>query len=67
VVILLWWIIGIYLLIGLIVYITFLIIEPVIIEAPWLIPVMILLFPVVIYVLMAIRDDLKNGKGGRWI
>jgi UDP-N-acetylmuramyl pentapeptide phosphotransferase/UDP-N-acetylglucosamine-1-phosphate transferase len=62
-----WWIIGIYILIGILVTVYFHCKEPVIIEAPWLIPLLVILFPYVIYVLIRINDDLKNGKGGRWI
>jgi hypothetical protein len=59
----LWWIIGLYLLIGLIVTLIFVGVEPIIMEAPWLLPFTVILFPYIIYVIIR----LKNDKGGRWI
>jgi hypothetical protein len=51
------------LLIGLIVTLIFFRVEPLIVEAPWLTPFLVILFPYVLYVLIS----LKNDKGGRWI
>ena len=58
-----WWILAVYLMIGIIAILKFFGVKPVLIQAPWLFPFLVILFPIVIGVLI----KLKNDKGGRWI